>query len=84
MRREPVALSAIAGRIDGELRGDGSATASDVTHDSHQADIGALFAAIRGLEVDGHAYVREATGRGAAAVLGGEVSSPFRTADKGA
>lgn len=69
MRSESVELSAVAGRVDGELMGDGSATVSNVTHDSRQAGTGTLFAAIRGRKADGHAYVGEAVGRGATAAL---------------
>ena len=69
MPTEPVRLNAIARRVGGELRGDGSAGVTDITHDSRTAGIGSLFTAMRGLEVDSHAYVGEAVDRGATAAL---------------
>lgn len=69
MPSEPVALSAVAARVGGELRGDGSVAVVDVVHDSRSVRRGSLFAALPGAKVDGHAYAGEAVGRGAAAAL---------------
>ena len=68
-RGEPVRLAAVARRIGGEIRGDGAATVSGITQDSRLVTTGSLFVAVRGLEVDGHAYVGEAAQGGAAALL---------------
>ncbi len=40
-----------------------------VTHDSRKVESGFLFVAVPGLKTDGHAFVRDAVSRGAAAVL---------------
>ncbi len=40
-----------------------------VTHDSRQVIPGALFVAVKGLRFDGHDFVADAVGRGAAAVI---------------
>ena len=69
MPDQPVQLAAIARRVGGETRGDGSVTVTDVTHDSRLAGAGCLFVAVRGLEIDGHAYIGEAARRGAVALL---------------
>ncbi|HWR90336.1 MAG TPA: UDP-N-acetylmuramoyl-L-alanyl-D-glutamate--2,6-diaminopimelate ligase [Dissulfurispiraceae bacterium] len=50
------------------VRGDGDGTVSSVTYDSRQVSRGDLFVAIRGERSDGHAYIGDAIGRGAAAV----------------
>ena len=69
MPSPPVNLEAVARRAGGEIRGDRSATVTDVMSDSRLVNPGALFAAIRGLAVDGHRYVMEAAARGASALL---------------
>ena len=69
MLDKPVRLATLAHRIGGEIRGDRAATVTDITNDSRLATSGSLFVAVRGLEFDGHAYVEEATRRGAAALL---------------
>ena len=69
MRSDLVELTAVARRVKGELRGDGSTTVSDVTQDSRRARSGTLFVAVRGLKADGHVYVGDAAARGATAVL---------------
>src|SRR4051812_28296028 len=48
-------------------------TNRDITHlcyDSRRAVPGSLFVAVRGEKVDGHAYIEQAIGRGAVAVIG--------------
>ena len=69
MPDQSIRLATIARRVGGEIRGDGAATVSGITHDSRLATAGSLFVAIRGLEADGHAFVGDAMRRGAAALL---------------
>jgi UDP-N-acetylmuramoyl-L-alanyl-D-glutamate--2,6-diaminopimelate ligase len=45
---------------------------TSITLDSRQVEPGTLFVAIKGLNRDGHAYIRDAIARGAAAVMGTE------------
>ncbi len=59
--------SVVSGCLDGSVVS-GEIRIIDVTHDSRLANGGTLFVAIRGLEVDGHIFVRDAVGRGATAV----------------
>jgi UDP-N-acetylmuramyl-tripeptide synthetase len=61
----------IARQIDGvELAaGDASVEVDDVVFDSRKAGPGALFAALRGVQADGHDFVDSALERGASAVL---------------
>lgn len=65
-------LSSLASVVSGSLDTASESAGSpilDVTHDSRQVgDDGTLFVAIRGLELDGHLFVPDALGRGAAAV----------------
>jgi UDP-N-acetylmuramoyl-L-alanyl-D-glutamate--2,6-diaminopimelate ligase len=56
--------------------GSGDRTVSGVVYDSRLVQPGNLFAALRGAELDGHQFVREAEQRGAAAVL---VESPAQS-----
>ena len=42
---------------------------SSICYDSRQVKAGALFVAMRGIQVDGHRYVSQAIARGAAAVM---------------
>ena len=51
------------------MSGDGSAIASDVTHDSRQVREGTLFVAIKGATVDGHRFVDDVMRRGAAGIV---------------
>lgn len=62
-------LQKIAAELNAELTGDGSAVATDVTHDSRQARDGVLFAAIRGLTTDGHRFVDDVVRRGAPGII---------------
>ena len=69
MPDRPFTLACLAGRLGGELRGDGSILIEDVTHDSRQVAPGFLFVAVPGRIMDGHRFVEDAARRGAAAAL---------------
>ena len=62
-------LRQIAEQLNAELSGDASAEVSGVTHDSRQARTGTLFAAIRGLTMDGHRFVTDVIRRGAVGII---------------
>ncbi|MBK8149329.1 MAG: UDP-N-acetylmuramoyl-L-alanyl-D-glutamate--2,6-diaminopimelate ligase [Acidobacteria bacterium] len=62
-------LKTIADGLGAKLTGDGSLVVSNVTHDSRQANNGALFAAIRGLTMDGHRFVEDVMRRGAVGII---------------
>ena len=59
----------LTGVSDARVTGDSDVLISSITIDSRKLERGALFACLRGLRDDGHAHVREAVARGAAAVL---------------
>ncbi|MCI0633756.1 MAG: UDP-N-acetylmuramoyl-tripeptide--D-alanyl-D-alanine ligase [Actinobacteria bacterium] len=61
-------LSEIADAVHGRIRGRAERITSVVT-DSRRAAPGALFVALQGERVDGHAFVTDALARGAAAAL---------------
>ncbi len=65
----PVDLAAVTHRVGGTLLGNPSTAVTDVVHDSRRAGPGALFAALRGSQADGHRFVEAAARRGAAASL---------------
>ncbi|TAL35714.1 MAG: UDP-N-acetylmuramoyl-L-alanyl-D-glutamate--2,6-diaminopimelate ligase [Spirochaetes bacterium] len=68
----PVDLDALLERCGGMvLRADCGADRiiSSIEYNSSKVQPGSLFAAIQGFQSDGHAYVEDAIGRGAAAVL---------------
>ncbi|MYC84967.1 MAG: UDP-N-acetylmuramoyl-L-alanyl-D-glutamate--2,6-diaminopimelate ligase [Acidimicrobiia bacterium] len=69
MPDRPFTLACLAGRLGGEMRGDGSILIEDVTHDSRQVAPGFLFVAVPGRIVDGHRFLEDAARRGAAAAL---------------
>ncbi len=69
MLDNPFTLAHLAGRLGGELRGDGSIPIDDVTHDSREAGPGFLFVAVPGRIMDGHRFLEDAARRGAAAAL---------------
>ncbi len=69
MPDRPFTLARLAGRLGGEMRGDGSILIEDVTHDSRQVAPGFLFVAVPGRIKDGHCFVEDAARRGAAAAL---------------
>ncbi|MFN6963291.1 MAG: UDP-N-acetylmuramoyl-L-alanyl-D-glutamate--2,6-diaminopimelate ligase [Pyrinomonadaceae bacterium] len=64
-----VDIDSIAERLGSQAYGDGSTEVVDVTHDSRQAGDGTLFAAIKGLTVDGHRFIDDVMRRGAAGVI---------------
>ena len=51
------------------VRGDGDAVIEHVEHDSRRVEQGALFVAVPGFTVDGHAFLTDALDAGAAAVV---------------
>ena len=64
-------LGAVADVVGGELVDQGAADVmvTSVTIDSRTAGDGALFVALRGEHADGHAYIDDALGRGAAGAI---------------
>lgn len=52
-----------------QLLGDGKTEVMDIVQDSRRVTPGALFVCLKGLKVDGHDFVKEALGRGAAGVV---------------
>ncbi len=65
------ALAALIGEIPGAelVRGEGDAVIERIEHDSRRVERGALFVAVPGFTVDGHAFLVEALEAGAAAVI---------------
>lgn len=51
------------------VRGDGDVVIEHVEHDSRRVEFGALFVAVPGFTVDGHAFLTDALDAGAAAVV---------------
>jgi len=70
-----VTLREIAEKLNAEFRGDKNSQAIDVTHDSRQAGTGSLFAAVRGLTMDGHRFVNDVMRRGAVGIIS-ELDAP--------
>jgi UDP-N-acetylmuramoyl-L-alanyl-D-glutamate--2,6-diaminopimelate ligase len=64
-----VALADLVPAISGWLQGDGAVTVRDVTHDSHAAGPGVLFAARPGQRSDGHDHAPAAVSAGSPALL---------------
>lgn len=75
MTFQKVNLGMLAAALDAEFSGDASLEVSNVTHDSRQARDGSLFAAIRGLTLDGHRFVSEVMRRGAVGIIS-ELDAP--------
>jgi UDP-N-acetylmuramoyl-L-alanyl-D-glutamate--2,6-diaminopimelate ligase len=50
------------------LEGDGDLEVTGIAYDSRRVKPGDLFVAVEGIQVDGHVFVADATGRGAVAV----------------
>jgi UDP-N-acetylmuramoyl-L-alanyl-D-glutamate--2,6-diaminopimelate ligase len=65
----PVTVGVVAGAVEGELSGPEDVTVLDVTHDSRRAGAGALFAAVRGANMDAHRFVSKVMEQGAVGVL---------------
>jgi UDP-N-acetylmuramoyl-L-alanyl-D-glutamate--2,6-diaminopimelate ligase len=64
-----VTVSEVAKAIGASLIGDGSASVTDVTHDSRQAGKGSLFTAVRGELFDAHKFIPQVIEQGAVGVL---------------
>ena len=75
MTFQKATLRQLAEQLDAEFYGDDAAEVSDVTHDSRQARAGTLFAAIRGLTMDGHRFIDDVIRRGAVGVIS-ELDAP--------
>ena len=69
MDKQNRTIDDIAAVLGAKLSGDGSAIASDVTHDSRQVREGTLFVAIKGATVDGHRFVDDVMRRGSAGIV---------------
>jgi UDP-N-acetylmuramoyl-L-alanyl-D-glutamate--2,6-diaminopimelate ligase len=70
MSKSGATLRTLADAVPGaRLLGDGHAWISGLSYDSRAIRPGELFAALRGGEFDGHAFVGDAAQRGAAALL---------------
>ncbi len=65
----------LAAALNAEFSGDAALEVSNVTHDSRQARERSLFAAIRGLTMDGHRFVSEVMRRGAVGIIS-ELDAP--------
>lgn len=72
---QKVTVKEVAEQLKAVLSGDESAEIINVTHDSRQARSGTLFAAIRGLTMDGHRFVDDVMRRGAAGIIS-EMDAP--------
>ncbi len=62
-------IQAVADQLKAVLFGDGSTTATDVTHDSRQVREGTIFVAIKGATMDGHRFIDDVLRRGAAGII---------------
>jgi UDP-N-acetylmuramyl-tripeptide synthetase len=69
LNKQNITVKQIAEALNAVLYGAGSNAVADVTHDSRQAGKGTLFAAIKGLTMDGHRFVEDVMRRGAAGVI---------------
>jgi UDP-N-acetylmuramoyl-L-alanyl-D-glutamate--2,6-diaminopimelate ligase len=70
-----VTIGEVAKQLNAKVSGDETAEVLNVTHDSRQARAGTLFAAIRGLTMDGHRFVEEVMRRGAVGIIS-ELDAP--------
>jgi UDP-N-acetylmuramoyl-tripeptide--D-alanyl-D-alanine ligase len=64
-----MSVRAIAGFAGGRISGEADVPVTGVAIDTRRLSEGDLFVALAGEETDGHAFLNEAAGRGAAAVL---------------
>ena len=62
-------LNEVASAIGAQVIGDGSASVTDVTHDSRQVGNGSLFVAVRGELFDAHKFIPQVIEQGAVGVL---------------
>lgn len=62
-------VNEIARQLNAALSGDGTAVATDVTHDSRQARSGVVFVAIKGSTMDGHRFLDDVVRRGSPGVI---------------
>ncbi len=69
MTFQKVNLRMLAESLNAQLSGNETAEVSSVTHDSRQAREGSLFAAIRGLTMDGHRFIDDVIRRGAVGII---------------
>lgn len=58
----------LAEAVSGTVHGDEDVVVVDVSHTSTTVEVGTLFVAMKGDNVDGHEYVADAVGRGASAI----------------
>ncbi len=72
---QKITVREVAEKTNAELHGGETALVSDVTHDSRQAGTGSLFAAVRGLTLDGHRFVADVMRRGAVGIIS-ELDAP--------
>lgn len=67
-------VAGLAAAIPGSaVSGDGQTPVTAISFDSREVRPGGLFAALRGNDFDGHAYIQAAVERGASAILAEEV-----------
>ena len=69
MSFQKVTIGEVAKQLNAGFSGDETVEVFNVTHDSRQARSGTLFAAIRGLTMDGHRFVDDVMRRGAIGVI---------------
>src|SRR5213594_2001354 len=62
-------LNEVASAIGAQVIGDGSASVTDVTHDSRQVGNGSLFVAIRGELFDAHKFIPQVIEQGAVGIV---------------
>ena len=62
-------LAELVAGLDARVLGPAGVRVDDLTYDSRQVRPGALFAALRGAQTDGHRFVAEALAAGASALL---------------
>src|ERR1051325_11755770 len=67
--KRPVTLGEVARALEAKLTGEQQSEVTDGTHDSRRAGDGSLFVAIRGGTLDGHRFVGQVMGQGAAGVI---------------
>jgi len=75
MLMREVTVRQVAEATNAVLTGENEREVLDVTHDSRQAGTGALFAAVRGLTLDGHRFVDDVMRRDAVGIIS-ELDAP--------